>query len=364
MKNNFYISFIVSARNDNYGGNFLDRLQTTINSLIVQVKRYKLRAELILVEWNPPSDKPLLKDALSWPDDLGPLIVRIIVIPSSIHKRYRCSEKIKMVGAAALNVGIRRAQGEFILSTTADILFSNEFIHFLSLEKLEKNYFYRANRCDVNRNILNMTNSSLEERLDFCKKNIICVYRKGNNSPHDLPQHPILHTNAGDFTLFSKEYWHLLHGWPELNNLGLYSEGLLCYGAYLAGLKEEILEDPIRVYHIDHDSRWKTSTSKSGVYRFLKNKLDYKSKLRRLIKLVIYMGLIPFFQRFGLSAEWEFNIGYLHWGYKKVLRDMLTGRRSWVYNNEMWGLPKEDFVEFIISSAPKSQKNSLHTDQR
>lgn len=244
-----YLSIIIAARNDEYQGEAFQRIQTAIDTLIDQVKYYNLETELIIVDWNPPLDKPLLKDTLSLPDDLGPLTLRFVVVPSSIHKNYQCSDKINLVCVAAHNVGIRRARGEYVLPTNSDILFSNELMHFLSLKNLKKDHFYQAFRYEVHRDVVKC--SSLQERLDFCKRNVIHIYPRDhdpipNLSKYGIPQLLI----GGDFMLVARERMHSLHGWPELNNLGLDCDILFGYMAHLDGLKQEILEEPMRVYHI------------------------------------------------------------------------------------------------------------------
>jgi hypothetical protein len=42
------------------------RMQATVISAIIQMKRNKLKSEVILVDYNPPPDEPLLKDALQY----------------------------------------------------------------------------------------------------------------------------------------------------------------------------------------------------------------------------------------------------------------------------------------------------------
>src|SRR5215467_3833356 len=84
-----YLSLVATARNDNHGGNLLGRMQVFVTAWINQCKRHNLRAELILVEWNPPTDKPGLAEALRWPADTGPCDVRIIEVPRELHARYR-----------------------------------------------------------------------------------------------------------------------------------------------------------------------------------------------------------------------------------------------------------------------------------
>ena len=59
-----YLSVVAAARNDDHGGNMLRRLQTFVNGLTGQTKRHSVPIELVLVEWNPPGDKPPLAQAL------------------------------------------------------------------------------------------------------------------------------------------------------------------------------------------------------------------------------------------------------------------------------------------------------------
>ena len=53
-----YISVIVTARNDNHGVNMLGRMQAFLDSWILQAQRYDLPSEIVVVEWNPPADRP------------------------------------------------------------------------------------------------------------------------------------------------------------------------------------------------------------------------------------------------------------------------------------------------------------------
>src|SRR5207249_2991763 len=84
-----YLSLVVAARNDDHGGNLRTRMQIFLDAWINQAKRHQLDSELIIVEWNPPPDRPRLRDAMRWPENTGPCRVRIIEVPSEIHARYR-----------------------------------------------------------------------------------------------------------------------------------------------------------------------------------------------------------------------------------------------------------------------------------
>ena len=276
-------------------------------------------------------------------------------MPESLHRKYKGSKKINIIKGPDMNVGIRRAKGEFVFATNSDILFSNELIEFLASGKIDPSFFYRANRFDVNRKVMEL--DSPEEVMDFCRKNIIAEYRKDNTSHHGLSSFPNLHINAGDFVMFSKDYWDKIHGWPEINHIGLYSDGLLCYMVYLSGLKEKVFDDLLCVYHIDHDSRWrKLVTSKTKLINFLKEKFYTKSKsvflksFIRKIRHLIDKAAVFLSDKIGDNKDKDFEIRRLRLNYEETLLDMLTHKRSYIYNDDTWGNPNENLEEFIIES--------------
>src|ERR1041385_4360887 len=103
------ISIIATTRNDSHGGELLKRTSIFVEGLIHQCNKFKLPAELIIVEWNPPQDKPLLKEVLPRPLNGDYLELRYIVVPPSIHSKYKHSDTLGLFQMTAKNVGIRRA---------------------------------------------------------------------------------------------------------------------------------------------------------------------------------------------------------------------------------------------------------------
>src|SRR5271163_2327585 len=131
-----YLSVVVASRNDDHGGNLLDRMQAFVNGLMQQCCRHELDAELIIVEWNPPPDRPRLAEALRWPDTNGHCRVRIIEVPAALHQRFQNADRLPLFQMIAKNVGIRRARGRFVLATNIDILFSDELMAHIAAEQL------------------------------------------------------------------------------------------------------------------------------------------------------------------------------------------------------------------------------------
>lgn len=176
MTQNPYLSVVVTARNDNHGGNMLRRMQIFVNGLLEQCRRHQLEAELIIVEWNPPGNRPPLAEALTWQIENSPCIVRFVEVPPHVHQQLNHSESLPLFQMIAKNVGIRRAKGEFVLATNIDLLFSDELFHFLALRQLQHGKIYRMDRYDVDSNV--PLEASIEEQLLFCEKNILRINRK------------------------------------------------------------------------------------------------------------------------------------------------------------------------------------------
>lgn len=327
------------------------RTTISIMSLLEQIEQYKLDSELIIVEWNPPMDAPLLKDVLPFPTELEFCSIRDIVVPEAVHLKFKNSDKMGMYFSAAVNCGIRRARGEFVLPRPIDSIYSNELVALLATKKLKEGLIYCVPRCDVNRNVVAC--KPLDSQLAYCRENVLKVnttqpVRVKWNKRNKLPQ---LHTMAsGDFQLMSRRDWHVLRGYREQDDIASpYVDGILAYAAYASGIKEIMLED-MPTYHIDHNSKFNHRIVREklplenwfalpiapaplrrkafGLYRFMLNRLGYRMKSR--------MNGVP-------TIDYD--------DYRNLCREMVSGKRSFILNDENWGLGGEHLEEFIINCA-------------
>ena len=160
-----YISFVVTSRNDNHGEGMKKRMLLFMNGLIHQCRKHNLPAELIMVEWNPPGDTPLLHEVLPKPEKDDPLRIRYIIVPEEIHAQYKRGKEIPLFQMTAKNVGIQRAKGKFICCTNVDLLFPDEMFEILAKQDLDPQNYYRANRCDVPDQI--ELDWDFEKQIDF-----------------------------------------------------------------------------------------------------------------------------------------------------------------------------------------------------
>ena len=335
---NPYISVVIVSRNDDHGSRMFQRTHASVNGMISQLERHRIPSELIFVEWLPPADKPLLKEIFPWPKDRKFCSVRVLVVPPSSIINYEYSEAYSIRDLTPWNVGIRRSKGKFILSTVTDTLISDELAVFIANRKLDEKKFYRIDRCDVNRDVVNLY--SLSDQLEYCKKNIIDMHTLNPLKFLFKRGIPILHDKApGDFILMSNEKWRSLNGFPEGINCG--ADPILIYMAHISGARQMILKKPMRLYHIDHDSIWKRPSYISARKIFIKMKIPYK-----IVDVLARIGDALISSNSLLEKEYG-NI-QSDAVTQEIIIEMLSGKRSYVFNEDDWGLGNVDIEDFEI----------------
>lgn len=277
-----FLSFVAAARNDNYEGDFLGRMQRFLDVLLHLEKRSSGNVEIVIVEWNPPKERQRLVRAITWPADLKEGFVRIITVPEAIHQRFPFQDRVPLLEWVSKNVGIRHAIGDFIAVTNPDIIVSKSLFSFLTSPKnLERGKYYRVNRYDVIKEIPNLGPKDVEkfcashwDRVETSWGNFLkseyyhwdpavrmSIYYPGMPLAMRLrrmgekfgskvtPKAQEIHSNAsGDFFLMSRDDWAQLRGFPELEAI-THGDGLLTYIAWRF-LKQVVLEYP--VYHQEH----------------------------------------------------------------------------------------------------------------
>jgi hypothetical protein len=170
-----YLSIVATTRNDDHGGDALARTQIFLDALAAQCERHGLDAELVLVEWNPPADRPGLRDALRWPEPGDHFEARIVEVPEAIHSRLENSDQLPLFQMIAKNVGIRRARGSFVLATNIDLIFSDELMQFLAERSLDPELVYAVDRYDVD---FGMPDAPIEEQLEWCESHLVRINRR------------------------------------------------------------------------------------------------------------------------------------------------------------------------------------------
>ncbi|NWF98010.1 MAG: glycosyltransferase [Nitrospirae bacterium] len=116
LQNQIMLSIVLQGRNDDYMGNFVWRLSTNINKQAKDIFSlgYENQAEIILTDWG---SKVPLKNVLMLNNEAKSLL-RIIEVLPEIANKYNLDSPYSCVHA--INTGIRRSLGEYILFCDGD----------------------------------------------------------------------------------------------------------------------------------------------------------------------------------------------------------------------------------------------------
>lgn len=259
--NSPYLSFVIVGRNDDYGVNFMSRLNTFVRSLDRQVKNFPGLFELIIVEWNPLGDRPGLDKTIDPPKNLH---TRIITVPADVHDTIGHSKPV--LEYYGKNVGIRRANGKFVLATNPDIIFTDELIEELAKQNLDPANVYRTDRYDFISDGITSVEPENYVRYALDRTFYCCLEHKSvptevtfgrslDSLPVSVKHNLIVHTNAsGDFILAAKEAFFQVNGmWESVSKI--YHNDSLSYIRlmFLGQRIQKVFTSPKCIFHQHHD---------------------------------------------------------------------------------------------------------------
>lgn len=218
------IALVVVGRNDNYGGDFRGRLNTTLEWNLT----YPF-TEAIYIEWNPISDKP--SDAPWLVEKFKNL--RVYIVSPDRHRKCCSNPSMPMMEYFAKNVGIRRATSSWVCLVNADVLIGPDV--FERFGRLRGDRVYGTHSVNIRWNGSPIKASELNER---------------GTRIGEFSATPDLFSVVGNFVLAPRELWHRARGYDE----SLTDRRVVCdaHGVsqlYNLGAKPRVLG---RHYHLDH----------------------------------------------------------------------------------------------------------------
>ena len=335
------VSFVGYTRNDGYARHFEKRLQLLARSLADQASRFQITTELLLVEWNPPADQPSVASLLKGCNSGPYFTLRIVTVSAEYHAGIKGADEKGLHPARALNVGYRRAYGQFLSPIASDAILSDDVFSYFNTNGLDDRFVYRLDRIDVDDSVLEGFVPGSSELSDIAQTAKASIQHHHKPLDHDMAFHyglKSLHTNGcGDFLLMSCAAWHALRGQRE--NCGvdcLETDSLALHAAVASGLVEKRMPDDCVVYKLAHGKmfRLKTGPYRPPIRRFVEKLVNGGIPHRPTRALVRGVLNVPRRKIDGLSEhfasfERNFVLKARWWAWRKKQVQL---------NSENWGL--------------------------
>jgi hypothetical protein len=202
-----FLSIVLTGRNDQYGIDFRTRFLRTLAFNARELTARGVSFEVVLVEWAPEPEYPLLTDIVL---DAIPALreggtFRGLVVDPAYHAALSLNPRLEYLEFLAKNVGIRRAYGEYVLTTNCDVFFGRTVLDVLAARSVEPRVLYRAARYDIK-----MTADASHVDWEFLEEP-----RNLEHEPVEL-RPPFMGGGAGDFMMVDRTSFHATRGFNEV----------------------------------------------------------------------------------------------------------------------------------------------------
>ena len=242
-----YLTIVVTGRNDGYGGDFVERFLATLQFNHRELTSRAIAYECVLVEWAPIPGAPLLIDLIEeqCPSPAA-TTVRAFVVDPAYQLAMTQNPRLVYHEFLAKNVGVRRARGEYVLTTNSDVIFGPHILQRLQRRDLEPAVVYRSPRWDLRATIdlQQLDWPALEDETNLAR-------------PPKRLRPPYFRGSTGDFLTLDRESFHRLGGFNEVYRAARFGiDANFVVHAVSSGLRVVDIGGP--VYHIDHEGSYLT----------------------------------------------------------------------------------------------------------
>jgi len=241
------LSIVLTGRNDEHGSDFRARFFRTLRFNARQLASRGIAHEYVFVEWAPLPDRPRLFDLIREAiPDLDPGTLRWVVVDARYQDALSQNPLLQYLEFFAKNVGIRRASGEFVLTTNCDVIFSRHVLDTIERGALEPRTIYRARRDD-----LKMDVATAEIDWPLLEDPASLEYVTNALKP------PLFAGATGDFLLLDRQSYHALGGFNEVYRVAKIAiDRNFLVKALSAGLRIADIGGP--VYHVNHAGSYRS----------------------------------------------------------------------------------------------------------
>jgi hypothetical protein len=255
------LSVVITSRNDNYGGNLLERSTYCLNSMIDTFD------EVWYVDWNSPLESGSLLNSIKPNLQLRGNLNHIVVTPETamalVNNDVNMQVCCEVLGR---NLGIRRATGDVIVSSNIDIIAPRRADLEEMIKNSDPNTFYTISRRPLDLSHINETWNELTKDIypgdpsSFssynCWKELRDYFVKNSEERHykesvvQGEDYSIINC-CGDFQLARRHVWEKIRGFEEELIYALYTDTNIQKKAVMHGFGLKALYNPA-LFHINH----------------------------------------------------------------------------------------------------------------
>jgi hypothetical protein len=241
------ISAVIVSRNDNYGGHLNERATYCFNSAIDTYD------EVIYVDWNSSTHSLFydIKDNINFKGNIkhcgiNPEIASIL----TNYDQYaqKCCEVL------ARNIGLRRATGDWLVSTNIDIIHPKREELEKTLNQVDQNSFYTISRRHTDWDQIKGFHNG---DINFSQWEELRTHLISNSEERYFEETTVDGDNysiincCGDFQIAPKHIWESIRGMEEDLIYSLYADTNVQKKAAMHGFGLKALYSPA-LFHIEH----------------------------------------------------------------------------------------------------------------
>jgi hypothetical protein len=244
------LSVVLTGRNDGHGNDFCARFFRTLRFNAQQLAARNISHEFVFVEWAPPVDRPRLRDLIR---EEAPEVDARTLRWISVDPRYQAvltqNPRLRYLEFIAKNVGIRRASGDFVLTTNCDVLLSRHVLDMLHSSRLQPRTLYRARRFDLKQDL-----GTADLQWPVLEDPVNLELKAKPLRP------PLFSGGTGDFLLLDRGSCHRVRGFNEVYRVAKIAvDRNFLVKVLSSGLAIVDIGGP--VYHINHEGSYRASRS-------------------------------------------------------------------------------------------------------
>lgn len=248
---------IVVGRNDDHGYNLQKRVTTSLNSI---ASFLRAEDELIFVDWNTPSEFPVMPIAI-W-DSLTEhcrKVLKVIKVSENEHNSVKGDSGRKLLEPIARNVGIRRAKisSKWVLSTNTDIIFvPTNFNNFADLCETLDERLWMCSRYELpefiwesfDRKDVVRTQKELSALHNESALALSIRLRPFPDVDFDICD------GVGDFQLATRKHWEAIGGFPEsmLHGWHVDTRATIAFNSVTKTTPKILADGQMVMYHQNH----------------------------------------------------------------------------------------------------------------